>query len=253
MLKMKSGQVIPYTDTCNYLGNTICSYNENVIIDNAIPDMNMRLNNLLSEFSHCESGTLSTLFRTYCTNRYWCQTWRYNGNYFDKLYSTWITYSLLCMYLSATCYPVIFYPLHLYVFVLICQYYVVLLERTNKDIIYRECTNNSRNVRNKSRRHGKRVWCNRECELLCKECMTIKNSLKYVCNPHYQLFPEHVKQYKQKVVSKTKKLYTRKFHIRKLKAQNPTEFWKKIKIKPTPNNHNLMPYYLLGLLITFMN
>ena len=38
--------------------------------------------------------------------------------------------------LSAMCYPVIFYPLHLYVFVLICQYYVVLLERTNKDIIY---------------------------------------------------------------------------------------------------------------------
>ena len=41
------------------------------------------------------------------------------------------------MYLSAMLYPVIFfYPLHLYVFVLICQYYVVLLERTNKDIIY---------------------------------------------------------------------------------------------------------------------
>ena len=51
MLKMKSGQVIPYTDTCNYLGNTICSHDENVIIDNAITDMNMRLNNLLSEFS----------------------------------------------------------------------------------------------------------------------------------------------------------------------------------------------------------
>ena len=68
MLKMKSGQVIPYTDTCNYLGNTICSHDENVIIDNAITDMNMRLNNLLSEFSHCDSGTLSTLFRTYCMN-----------------------------------------------------------------------------------------------------------------------------------------------------------------------------------------
>ena len=25
MLKMKSGQVIPYTHTCNYLSNTICS------------------------------------------------------------------------------------------------------------------------------------------------------------------------------------------------------------------------------------
>ena len=50
MLKMKSGLVIPYTDTCNYLGDTICSHDENVIIDNAITDMNMRLNNLLAEF-----------------------------------------------------------------------------------------------------------------------------------------------------------------------------------------------------------
>ena len=66
MLKMKSGQVIPYTDTCNYLGNTICSQDKNVIIDNAITDMKTRLNNLLSEISHCDIGTLSTLFRTYC-------------------------------------------------------------------------------------------------------------------------------------------------------------------------------------------
>ena len=65
ILKMKSGQVIPYTDTCNYLCNTICSHDENVLIDNAITDMNMRLNNLLAEFSNCDSGTLSTLFRTY--------------------------------------------------------------------------------------------------------------------------------------------------------------------------------------------
>ena len=50
MLKMKSGQVIPYTDTCNYLGNTICSHDENVIIDNAITDMNMRLNNFHLNF-----------------------------------------------------------------------------------------------------------------------------------------------------------------------------------------------------------
>ena len=55
MLKMKSGQVISYTDTCNYLGNTICSHDENVIIDNAITDMDMRLNSLLSEFLHCDS------------------------------------------------------------------------------------------------------------------------------------------------------------------------------------------------------
>ena len=60
--------------------------------------------------------------------------------------------------------------------------------------------------------------------------MTIKNSLKHVCNPQYQLFHEHVKQYKN-VVSKTKKIYTRKFNsdIRKLKTTNPREFWKVIK------------------------
>ena len=85
MLKMKIGQVIPYTDTCNYLGNTICSHDENVIIDNAIIDMNMRLNNVLFEFSHCDSCTLSTLFRTYCMNIYGSQTWRYNGSYFGYI------------------------------------------------------------------------------------------------------------------------------------------------------------------------
>ena len=46
------------------------------------------------------------------------------------------SYSLFCMYLSAMLF--FFYPLHLYVFVLICQYYVILLERTNKDIILLE-------------------------------------------------------------------------------------------------------------------
>ena len=53
--------------------------------------MNRRLNNLLAEFSHCDSGTLSTLFMTYCMNiLYGCQAWRYNGNYLDKFYTTWI-------------------------------------------------------------------------------------------------------------------------------------------------------------------
>ena len=54
--------------------------------------------------------------------------------------------------------------------------------------------------------------------------------MKHVCNPQYQLFHEHVKQYKN-IVSKTKKIYTRKFHsdIRKLKTKNPREFWNVIK------------------------
>ena len=41
-------------------------HEENLIKDNA--DMNRRFNNLLVEFSHCDSGILSTLFKTYCVN-----------------------------------------------------------------------------------------------------------------------------------------------------------------------------------------
>ena len=82
---------------------------------------------------------------------------------------------------------------------------------------------------NQSRRYGKKTWFNSVCELLRKECMTIKNYLRHGCDPQYEIH-EHGKQYK-KVVSKTKKLYTRKFHsdIRKLKNKNPREFWKVIK------------------------
>ena len=69
-----------------------------------------------------------------------------------------------------------------------------------------------------------KTWFNSECEILRKGCMTIKNSLRHGCDPQYQLFHQHVKQYK-KVVSKTKKLCTRKFNsdIRKLKTKNPRD------------------------------
>ena len=56
----RAGHTI-YTATCNYLGNTICNDDPNVIIDNVINDMNRRLNHLLAEFSHCDSGTLSII------------------------------------------------------------------------------------------------------------------------------------------------------------------------------------------------
>ena len=49
----------------------------------------MRLNNLFAEFAHCDSGTLSILFRTYCMNIYGCQTWGYNDNYLDMFYIIW--------------------------------------------------------------------------------------------------------------------------------------------------------------------
>ena len=44
-------------------------HDENVIIYNAIIDMNRKLNNLFAKFSHCVSGSLSTLFKAYCIHR----------------------------------------------------------------------------------------------------------------------------------------------------------------------------------------
>ena len=43
------------------------------MIDSAVKDLNCRLNNLLADFSHCNSNTIFTLFNYYCINVYGCQ------------------------------------------------------------------------------------------------------------------------------------------------------------------------------------
>ena len=60
---MKSGQVIPYTAICNYLGEIILIHADIVLIDNAITDINRRLNNLLAEFLHRDSVILSIILK----------------------------------------------------------------------------------------------------------------------------------------------------------------------------------------------
>ena len=79
-LKMENGQVIPYVDSCKHLGNEISTNRMNVFINNATNDLQLHciLNSLLADFSHCDSITLSTLFKTYCMNLYGSQMWRYN-------------------------------------------------------------------------------------------------------------------------------------------------------------------------------
>ena len=64
-LKMENGQVILYVDSCIHLGNEISMNRLNVFINNATNDLLCRLNSLLADFSHCDSVTLSTLFKTY--------------------------------------------------------------------------------------------------------------------------------------------------------------------------------------------
>ena len=58
----------------------------NVFINNAANDLHCRLNSVLADFSHCNSVTLSTLFKTYCIHLYGSQIWRYN----DKTTRTYL-------------------------------------------------------------------------------------------------------------------------------------------------------------------
>ena len=69
-LFMNDGSIIPYVDTCNHLGNTISIKSDKVILDNAVNELYMRTNCLLSDFSFSECRTLSHLFNTYCMNIY---------------------------------------------------------------------------------------------------------------------------------------------------------------------------------------
>ena len=81
-LRMQYGQLIPYAEKCIHLGNTVSSNStERSLIDSAITELNIKTNNLLSEFSFSESSTLSRLFSSYCMNVYGSPLWRYNNHY----------------------------------------------------------------------------------------------------------------------------------------------------------------------------
>ena len=73
-----------FLPACNI--NELCSTNKNVLPLNAVNDLNCRLNNLLADFSHCDSKTLSVLLRTYCMNVYGSQIWAFNKTYMNKFY-----------------------------------------------------------------------------------------------------------------------------------------------------------------------
>ena len=78
---MKHGQIIHYEEKCINLGNTLNSSSiKHAMLDSVIIDLNVKTNNLLSEFSFSESITLSRLFKSYCMNVYGSPLWRYNNH-----------------------------------------------------------------------------------------------------------------------------------------------------------------------------
>ena len=79
---MKYGQLIPYAEKCIHLGNTVSSNStERSLRDSSITELNIKTNNLLSEFSFSESITLSRLFSSYCMNVFGSPLWKYNNHY----------------------------------------------------------------------------------------------------------------------------------------------------------------------------
>ena len=79
-LFMNDGSIIHYVDTCNHLSNTIGIKSDKIILDNAVNDLYIRTNCLLSDFSFSEYSTLAHLFNTYCMTIYGGPLWIY----FDK-------------------------------------------------------------------------------------------------------------------------------------------------------------------------
>ena len=75
--------------SCTHLGNKLCSSHYNILVDNAVNDLNCKLNHLLADFLHCNSSTLSVLYQSYCMNVYGCQIWSYNIKYVNKYYTAW--------------------------------------------------------------------------------------------------------------------------------------------------------------------
>ena len=98
--------------------------------------------------------------------------------------------------------------------------------------MYKEIKESYNKKTNVDRRHGSHVWFNQNCDMLRRECMSIKNSLS-ISSTHdetHLLYMEHIREYKTNV-TKTKKIYTKEFHckIRNLRTRNPEQFWTIIK------------------------
>ena len=75
---MANGCTIDYVEQCVHLGTITHSDITRKNIDSAVNDLFMRTNNLVADFSHTHSSTLSVLFQSYCMNVYGSQLWSYN-------------------------------------------------------------------------------------------------------------------------------------------------------------------------------
>ena len=89
VLQMRNGQKIPYVESCKHLGNEISTVNKKLLIQNAMWDLNCRMNSLLADFSYCNSDTISMLFKFDCMNIYGSQIWKFYNKEVHIFYTAW--------------------------------------------------------------------------------------------------------------------------------------------------------------------
>ena len=72
-----------------HLGNIIGVGCNQKIIDDAVSDFYVRVNMVMSHFSHVASHVRYKLFKTYCMSLYGCQLWEYQSKVTNIFYVAW--------------------------------------------------------------------------------------------------------------------------------------------------------------------
>ena len=79
VLHISNDSKIDYVEQCVHLGTTLYSDISIRKIKNAVNNLFMKTNNLMSDFLNAHSSTLSVLYNSYCMNVYCSQLWCFNN------------------------------------------------------------------------------------------------------------------------------------------------------------------------------
>ena len=62
-------------------------YERNIM--HSICDLYQRSNTIINDFSACDSGTLNSMYTTFCMHMYGCELWNLSSAYIDKFKIAW--------------------------------------------------------------------------------------------------------------------------------------------------------------------
>ena len=89
-IHLKIGDIdITPQENAIHLGHVIGESACKTMIGNAVNDLYIRTNILLSKFSHCQTSVRYTLFRTYCMSIYGSNIWNLSSPDCERFYVAW--------------------------------------------------------------------------------------------------------------------------------------------------------------------